>query len=75
MFARTLRRALSRVLHRATTLVRSFTSSPVRQCCTNQLAEQRMRAIRATLEFGVRLSGHPERMVAQLDELHQPLVR
>jgi hypothetical protein len=34
-----------------------------------------MRAIRATLEFGVRLSGHPERMVAQLDELHQPLVR
>ena len=44
------------------------------QCCRDEFAEQRVRAIGTTLELGVRLGGHPEGVIGELDELDQPLV-
>ena len=41
----------------------------------DELAEQRRRAVRARLELGVVLRGHEERVVVDLDDLDQALVR
>src|SRR5213075_2472036 len=41
----------------------------------DELAEQRRRAVRAGLELGVVLRRHEERVLRDLDDLDQPLVR
>src|SRR5690606_26146377 len=45
-----------------------------RECGGDELAEQRVRAVGATLELWVRLGGDPERVIAQFDELDEALV-
>src|SRR5207248_6190298 len=42
---------------------------------TDELAEQRRRPIGPALELRMGLRSDPERMLVQLDELHQPAVR
>src|SRR5215212_531938 len=46
-----------------------------RQGGADELAEQRRRAVRPRLELRVVLGCHEERMVVDLDDLHQSLVR
>ena len=40
----------------------------------DQLSEQRVRSIGAALELGMGLRADPERVVLQLDELHQATI-
>src|SRR3954453_3728651 len=66
-------RRLGRLDHRGLALGRALAGALERG--GHEIAEERLRAKRPRLELRVELRGDEERVVRQLDDLHEPLVR